>query len=103
MRRQRQTKDEWENTVAARQVSGLKNFEYCAKYNIHLQTFYARRSEINKKAVQTTNKLVKVLKSKSQLVSTIPPLTIIHNGVTLSVAQPVEATWLVDVMEALAL
>jgi uncharacterized membrane protein len=102
MRRQRQTKDEWENTVAAQQVSVLKASEYCAKHNIHLQTFYARKSEINKQAVQTTSKLVKVLKSKSQLVSTIPPLTIIHNGMTLSVAQPVEATWLADVMKALA-
>jgi hypothetical protein len=82
MRRQRQTKDEWKNTVAAQQASGLKTSEYCAKYNIHLQTFYARRNEINKKAVQTTSKLVKVLKSKSQFVSTIPPLTIIHNGLT---------------------
>jgi predicted adenine nucleotide alpha hydrolase (AANH) superfamily ATPase len=82
MRRQRQTKDEWKNTVAAQQASGLKISEYCAKYNIHFQTFYPRRSEINKKAVQTTSKLVKVLKSKSQLVSTIPPLTIVHNGVT---------------------
>ena len=103
MRRQRQTKDEWENTVAAQQASGLKISEYCAKYNIHLQTFYARRSEINKKTVQTNCKLVKVFKSKSQLVSTTTPLTIIYNGVTLSVAQPVEATWLADVMKALAL
>ena len=103
MRRQRQTKNEWENTVAAQQASGLKISEYCAKYNIHLQTFYARRSEINKKMVQTNCKLVKVFKSKSQLVSTTPPLTIIYNGVTLSVAQPVEPTWLADVMKALAL
>ncbi len=51
----------------------------------------------------TPSKLVKVIKSKSQLVSTASPLTIIHNGVTLSVAQPVEATWLADVMKALAL
>ena len=103
MRRQRQTKNEWENTVAAQQASGLKISEYCAKYNIHIQTFYARRSEINKKAVQTTSKLVKVLKSKSQLVSTTPPLTVVYHDVTLNVAQPVEATWLADVMKALAL
>ena len=103
MWRQRQTKDERKNTIATQQASGLKISEYCAKYNIHLQTFYARRSETNKKTVQTTSKLVKVLKSKSQLVSTIPPLTIIHNVVILSVAQPVEATWLADVMKALAL
>ncbi|MFT5838044.1 MAG: hypothetical protein ACI9UT_000535 [Flavobacteriales bacterium] len=57
MPRQRQTKYEWENTVAAQQVSGLKASKYCAKHNIHIQTFYARRSEINKKAVQTTSKL----------------------------------------------
>jgi hypothetical protein len=39
VRRQRQTKDEWKNTVAAQQVSGLKASEYCAKHNIHIQTF----------------------------------------------------------------
>ena len=50
MRRQRQTKYEWENTGTAQQVSGLKAYEYCAKHNIHIQTFYARRSKINKKA-----------------------------------------------------
>jgi hypothetical protein len=94
MRRQRQTKDKWRNTVAAQQDSGLKISKYCTKYNIHLQTFYALRSEINKMTVQTTSKLVKVLKSKSQLIIMISPLTIIHNGVTLIVAQPVEATWL---------
>ncbi len=51
MRRQRQTKDEWKNTVAAQQASGLKAYEYCAQHNIHIQTFYARRSEINKEAL----------------------------------------------------
>jgi hypothetical protein len=103
MRRQRQTKDEWKNTVAAQQASGLKISEYCAKHNIHIQTFYARRSEINKKTTQTSSKLVKVIQSKSPLLSTTPPLAIFYNGITLSVTQPVEATWLADVMKALAL
>jgi len=39
MRQQRQTPVEWENTVAAQQVSGLKAYEYCAKHNVHTQTF----------------------------------------------------------------
>jgi len=47
MRHQRQTKEEWENTIAAQQASGLKAYEYCAKHNIQIQTFYARGSEIN--------------------------------------------------------
>ncbi|MDP5131565.1 MAG: transposase [Paraglaciecola sp.] len=103
MRRERRTTEEWKAIIVDQQSSGVSAREYCAKHNIHLQTFYARRSEINKKAVQTTSKLVKVLKSKLQLVSTMPPLTIIHNGVTLSLAQPVEAIWLADVMKALTL
>jgi|TARA_B110000902_G_scaffold258462_1_gene328251 hypothetical protein len=44
---QRQTKEEWKNTVTVQQAIGLKAPEYCAKHNIHIQTFYAQRSEIS--------------------------------------------------------
>jgi len=101
MRQQRQSTEEWENTVAAQQASGLKAYEYCAKHNIHIQIFYARRSEINKKTTQTSSKLVKVIQFTPSLISTTPPLAIIYHGGTLSVTQPVEAKWLTDVMKAL--
>ncbi|MGK0272505.1 MAG: putative transcriptional regulator [Cocleimonas sp.] len=42
MRRQSQTKDEWENTVAAQQVSGLKASEYCAKHKIRYSLRFLR-------------------------------------------------------------
>jgi hypothetical protein len=100
MRQQRQTKEDWKNTVAAQQASGLKDSEYCAKHNIHIQTFYARRSENNKKTTQTISKLVKVIQSTPPLISTTAPLTIIHHGLTLSVTQPVEVKWLTDVIKA---
>jgi hypothetical protein len=68
MRRQRQTKDEWENTVAAQQVSGLKASEYCAKHNIYIQTFYARRSETDVKQTVIDNFDLAVAQSKRALI-----------------------------------
>jgi hypothetical protein len=99
MRRQRRTIDEWKNTLAAQQASGLNAPEYCVKHNIHLQTFYARKCDLNKK---TASKLVKVLKPKLQSLSTTPSLTIVYQGITLNMDQAIEAKWLADVMKALA-
>jgi hypothetical protein len=76
MRRQGRTKDEWKNILANQQASDLNVPEYCVKHNIHLQTLHARKSDINKKTGQPYSKLVKVVKSKPQSVSTASSLTI---------------------------
>jgi hypothetical protein len=102
MRRQRRTKGEWEIILAAQQDSDLTAPEYCVKHNIHLQTFYARKCDINKKIAQTTSKLVKVLKPKPQSLSTTPSLTVVYQGITLNVDRTIEAKWLADVIKALA-
>ncbi len=100
MRRQRRTKDEWKIILAAQQDSDLTAPEYCVKHNIHLQTFYARKCDINKK---TASKLVKVLKPRPQPLSTTPSsLTLVYQGITLNVDQAIEAKWVADVMNALA-
>lgn len=103
MRRQRRTKDEWIATFAAQQASDLNMTEYCAKHDILLKTFSARKCGMNKMTARPTGKLIKVVKPKSQSVSTTPSLTIVYHDVTLNVSQTVEAKWLADVMKALVL
>lgn len=94
MRRQRRTKDEWKNIFAAQQASDLDAPEYCAKRNIHLQTFYARKSDINKKTAQPNSKWVKVVKPQLAPVSAPHSLTLVYHGVILNAAPSVEAKWL---------
>jgi hypothetical protein len=102
MRRQRRTKAQWQSILSAQQSSGLAPPEYCAKHSIHLQTFYARRCDMNKRAASPTGKLIKVSQLKTQPVPMTPSLTIVYRGVTLNLGQVVDAKWLVDVMKALA-
>ena len=101
MRARRRTKDEWGNTFSDQQAIGLGIPEYCAKDNIFSKTFYARKSEVNKKAAQVTGKRVKVVQHEQRAVSAIPK-TIVCQGVTLNVSQAVPAKWVADVMKALA-
>ena len=79
--------------------------EYCAKHNILLKTFSARKCDMNKKVARPTGKLIKVVKPKPkpQSVPTTPSLTVVYHDVTLNLGQTVEAKWLADVMKALAL
>lgn len=102
MRRERRTREEWKAIFVAQQSSGVTAREYCAKHNIHLKTFSARKSDIDKRTAQPTGKLVKVVKPKSAPVSAPPQLTVVYRGLTLNVGRTVEAKWLADVMKALA-
>jgi len=45
MRQERQTKEEWKYTVAAKQSSGLKATEYCAKHNMQCEIHALARTE----------------------------------------------------------
>ena len=103
MRRERRTKDQWKAIFVDHESSGVTASEYCAKHNIHLKTFSARKSDIEKKPVRSTGKLVKVVGPKPKPVSTSPTLMVVYHDVTLNVGQAVEAKWLADVMNALAL
>lgn len=102
MRRQRRTKAQWQGIFTAQQASGLGPPEYCVKHGIHLQTFYARRCEMSKRAASPSGKLIKISQPKVQAVSTTPQLTFVYHGVILNVGRNVEAKWLANVMKALA-
>ena len=90
------------NIFTAQQASGLGPPEYCVKHGIHLQTFYARRCEMSKRAASPSCKLIKVSQPNTQVVPTPPQLTVVYHGVTLNVDPLVEAKWLANVMKALA-
>jgi len=102
MRRQRRTKAPWQSILASQQSSGLVPPEYCMKHSIHLQTFYARRCEMNKRPASPSGKLIKVSQPNTQSAPTPPQLTVVYHGVTLNVDPLVEAKWLANVMKALA-
>lgn len=102
MRRERRTREQWKAIFVAQLSSGVTAREYCVKHNIHLKTFFARKSDIDKRAVQPTGNLVKVVRAKPERISAPTPLTVVYHGVTLNVGQAVEAKWLADVMKALA-
>jgi hypothetical protein len=102
MRQQRRTIAQWQSILTAQQASGLPPPEYCVKHSIHLQTFYARRCELNKRTAQPSGKLIKVSQSKPQSIPTSPQLTVVYHGVTLNMNHVVEAKWLANVMKALA-
>jgi hypothetical protein len=42
----RRTQDQWKTIFDAQVSSGLKPTDYCEQNNIHLKTFYARRSDM---------------------------------------------------------
>jgi hypothetical protein len=103
MRGERRTREEWKAIFVAQQSRDVTAREYCAKHYIHLKTFCARKSDIDKRIAPPTGKLVKVVRPKPEPVSTPPPQTVVYHGVTLNVGQAVEAKWLADVIKALAL
>lgn len=62
MRRQRRTKQQWDTIFTSQQTIGLTANEYCAKHNINIKTFSARKSDFNKRTHRASSKkLVKVV------------------------------------------
>jgi hypothetical protein len=77
MRRKHRTKEEWKATLDAQKTSGLAAPEYCAKHKIHLQTFYARKSDMQKPWPKSNPKAwVKVSKGKVEPTSPTPQLSL---------------------------
>ena len=105
MRRKRRTKEEWKATLDAQKASGLTAPEYCAKHKIHLQTFYARKSDILKPWPKPNPKAwVKVSKETTSPVtqSPKPKLSLHYQGVVINVLHTPEPDWLTDVIKGLA-
>lgn len=103
MPRKRRTKEEWKATLEAQKASGLTAPEYCAKHKIHLQTFYARKSDILKPWPKPNPKAwVKVSKDKTELTALSPQLSLHYQGVVINVLHSPEPEWLTEVVRGLA-
>tara|TARA_R110000744_G_scaffold13499_25_gene39248 strand:+ start:2483 stop:2632 length:150 start_codon:yes stop_codon:yes gene_type:complete len=48
-----------EAIIVAQQSSGVSAREYCAKHNIHLKTFSARKNDIDKRTAHPTGSWLK--------------------------------------------
>jgi len=102
MRRKRRTKEEWKTTLEAQKASGLTAPEYCAKHKIHLQTFYARKSDILKPWPKPNPKAwVKVDKEATPLPTVSPKLSLHYQGVVINVLHSPEPEWLTEVVKGL--
>lgn len=103
MPRKRRTKEEWKATLEAQETSGLTAPQYCAKHDIHLQTFYARKSDINKPWPKpNVNAWVKVRKSQPVTQHPSPQLSLQYQDVVISILQTPEPRWLSQVIKELA-
>lgn len=103
MHKKRRTKEEWEATLEAQEASGLTPREYCAKHHIHLQTFYARKSELHKPRPKSGAKTwVKVSKAEPASPAQPPQLSLHYQGVVINMPHEPAARWLTDVIKGLA-
>jgi hypothetical protein len=90
-------------TLEAQKASGLTAPEYCAKHKIHLQTFYARKSDILKPWPKPNPKAwVKVTKDKLPSTAKSPQLTLQYQGVVINVLYSREPSWLTEIGKGLA-
>jgi len=102
MRRKRRTKEEWKATLEAQKATGLTAPEYCAKHKIHLQTFYARKSDILKPWPKPKPKAwVKVDKEATPTIPS-PKLSLHYQGVVINLPHSPEPEWLTGVIKGLA-
>lgn len=106
-RRPRKSMQQWRDVIADQQASGLSRADYCVQHDIHIDTFSARLSDINRQHDSTGNQatdsvdapqLVKVARSVN---ATENKLTIHHDDVVLRVPLPVEPEWVVAVLRGL--
>jgi hypothetical protein len=98
----RRTQDQWKTIFDAQVSSGLKPTVYCEQNNIHLKTFYARRSDIATPRVPTKSKLVKVQKEKLKPTRVACDISLRYQGVEVSCHQSTNPTWVAALIKELA-
>jgi hypothetical protein len=98
----RRTQDQWKTIFDAQVSSGLKPTAYCGQNNIHLKTFYARRSDIATSRVFTKNKLIKVQKEKQKPKLLATDISLRYQGVEVSCHQSTNPTWAAALIKELA-
>ncbi|MFC4701400.1 hypothetical protein ACFO4O_14620 [Glaciecola siphonariae] len=103
MYRKRRTKGEWKAKLDAQETRGVTTLQYCAKYDIHLQTFYPRKSDIDKPWPKPTAKAwAKIRKPQPVTQHPSPQLSLQYQDIVISILQTPESRWLSQVIKELA-
>jgi hypothetical protein len=102
MYRKRRTEDEWQTLFEAQAISTLSPPAFCKQNNIHLKTFYARRSSISRQGPAIKGKLVKVIKDKrvSQPVASTD-VTLRFKGVEINCQHTINPSWVASLIKEL--
>ena len=67
-RRPRKSDEQWKAVIADQQAIGLSRVDYCLKHDIHIDTFSARLSDINRDLNRRSNKITNSI-DKPQLIN----------------------------------
>jgi hypothetical protein len=98
----RRTQDQWKTIFNAEVSSGLKPTAYCEQNNIHLKTFYARRSDIATPRVPTKSKLIKVQKKKRKPTLVACDIRLRYQCVEVSCHRSTNPSWVAALVKELA-
>jgi hypothetical protein len=98
----RRTQEQWKVIFDAQVSSGLKPTAYCEQNNIHLKTFYARRSDIATPRVSTKSKLIKVQKEKQKPKLLATDISLRYQDVEVRCHQSTNPSWVAALIKELA-
>jgi len=102
MPNKRRTRDEWKTIFEAQVASGMRPGAYCEHNNLHLKTFYARRSDINSRSVAAKGKLVKVIKDKPPSHGTATTdINLRYKGVEVHCDETTNPSWIASLIKGL--
>ncbi len=107
-RRPKKSIEQWKAVIAEQQASGLSRLDYCLKHDIHIDTFSARLSEINR-GLNGRGSVSNARIDKPQLVKvTSPPrntqreyIAIAFADVEVRLPLTVQADWFSQVLKGL--
>lgn len=107
-RRPRKSIEQWKAIINDQQASGLSRLEYCLKHDIHIDTFSARLSEINRRLNHQSNVSTDSI-AKPQLVKVSTPgrkgqreyIAIAFADVEVRLPLSVQADWFAQVLKGL--
>ena len=106
-RRPKKTMQQWRDVIADQQATGLSRADYCVQYDIHIEKFSARLSDINRRhhstGLQTTDNGDAPLsvKDASRVNASDNKLTIYHDDDVLRIPLPEEPESEVAVLRGL--
>jgi hypothetical protein len=98
----RRTQDQWKTIFDAQVSSGLMPTAYYKQNNIHLKTFYARRSDIITPRVSTKSKLIKVQKEKQKPTLVASDISLRYQSVELTCHQSTNPSCIATLIKELA-